>query len=374
MLQENIVTTAVARLASIPFRLFAQKPFVPPQKALILHPCCISQVMFATPLLAVLSQAYPKTQFDWAISDWARPAIAGNPRLTELISTGENALQKQDLSHIQQLIERLRTEQYDTCFIPSRSSLLAYIVWRAKIPQRIGLNVNGRGFAHTLPVSPPPGEAHAAAIYLSLAKAIGIHTGQTTRLPMEFYPSDSARTAVTKRLIDDLDWLGDTPLVILHPGGGFGSVYEDKLKQWPVERFTRLGNYLVHKHNARILLIGSEHDKPLAKDIKGMMPVPVADWTGSITLSELGALGEMADLYIGNDTGPTNIATAVGCPTIAIFGPSDPTKSAPYNQEGKVIVLATKEDRKRPFTWENSVTVKEAQQATDKLLKRKNSV
>ena len=374
MLHENVITTAVARLASIPFRLFNKKPFVPPKKALILHPCCISQVMFATPLLAILGQTYSQSRFDWAVSDWARPAIAGNPRLTELISTGPSAMQKQSWGSIQQLITRLQTEQYDTCFIPSRSSLLAFIAWRAGIPQRIGLNVHGRGFAHTIPVRPPPGEAHAAAIYLSLAKAIGIHTGQSTRLPMEFYPSDSARTAVTKRLIDDLDWLGDVPLVIMHPGGGSGSVYEDKNKQWPAERFTRLGNYLIQQHNARILLIGSAHDKSLAKDIAGMMSQSVADWAGNITLSELGALGEMADLYVGNDTGPTNIATAVGCPTIAIFGPSDPTKSAPYSLESKVIVLSTNEGTKRPFTWENNVSVKDAQKAADQLLKRKNSV
>lgn len=374
MIRESVLTTAVARIAGIPFRLFARKPFVPPQKALILHPCCISQVMFATPLLAALSQAYPQTRFDWAVSDWARPAISGNPRLTELISSGAVAIQQQSWSSVRQLSQRLREERYDTCFIPGRSSLLTTIAWRAGIPQRIGLNVNGRGFAHTYPVRQPAAEAHAAVIYLSLAKAIGIDTGKKTRLPMEFYPSDAARTAVTKRLIDELDWLGDVPLVVIHPGGGHGSVKEDKQKRWPIERFTRLGNYLLSTHKAKLLIAGSKQDRQLAQDMAGMMPFPIADWTGRITLSELGALGEMADLYIGNDTGPTNIAAAVGCPTIAIFGPSDPNKSAPYNAEGKVIILSGDAGGGRPFTWEETVTVKEAQKAADQLLRHKNRV
>lgn len=374
MMRESVLTTAVARIAGIPFRLFARKPFVPPQKALILHPCCLSQVMFATPLLAALSQAYPSTRFDWAVSDWARPAIAGNPRLTELINTGAGAIQQQNWSSIRQLIQRIKVERYDTCIIPGRSSYLAYIAWRAGIPQRIGLNVNGRGFAHTLPVRQPAAEAHAAVIYLSLAKAIGIDTGKTTRLPMEFYPSDAARTAVTKRLIDELDWLGDVPLVVIHPGGGFGSGVEDKQKQWPIERFTRLGNYLLSTHKAKLLIVGSQQDRQLAQDMAGMMPFSVADWTGRITLSELGALAEMADLYIGNDTGPTNIAAAVGCPTMAIFGPSDPRRSAPYNVEGKVIVLSGDAGEERPFSWEETVPVKEAQKAADQLLKYKNRV
>jgi lipopolysaccharide heptosyltransferase II len=370
MLQENIATAVAARLASIPFRLFARRPFVPPQKALILHPCCISQVMLATPLLTVLKQAYPQARFDWAVSDWARPAIAGNPQITELISTGETAVAQLSWPDVQALISQLRQEAYDTCFIPGRSSLLAYIAWRAGIPQRIGSNESGRGFAHTLPVTPPTGEGHAAAVYLSLAKAIGLDTGQEVRLPMAFYPSDGARTAVTKRLIQELDWLGDVPLIMLHPGGGSGSAHEDKRKQWPVERFVRLGNYLAHKYQARLLLVGSADDRPLATDIKGMMPVPVADLTGRVTLSEIGALGEVADLYVGNDTGPTHIAAAVGCPTIAIFGPSDPAISAPYGVEGKVIVLWKEGDRAR-FTWENGVSVSDAQKAADKLLTSK---
>ncbi len=371
MPQENTLTTAVARLAGIPFRLFARRPFVPPQKVLILHPCCISQVMLATPLLAALSKAYPKAQFDWAVSDWARPAISGNPHLTELISTGSTAVHLMTWAETRDVITRLRQERYDTCFIPGRSSILAYIAWKAGIPQRVGINVHGRGFAHTCPVSPPTGERHAAILYLALAGAIGIDVGHEQRLPMAFYPSDAARTAVTKRLIDELEWLGDVPLVIIHPGGGYGSAYEDKRKQWPVERFVRLSNHLVRKHKAQLIIVGSEHDRPLAEDITGMLPIPIADWTGSVTLSEIGALGEMADLYIGNDTGPTHIAAAVGCPTIALFGPSDPTVSAPYGEGERVIVLWQAEAG-RPFNWEDGVTVQAARKAADKLLNSKN--
>jgi lipopolysaccharide heptosyltransferase II len=371
MPQENAFTTLAARAAGIPFRLFQRSSFVAPHKALILHPCCISQVMLATPLLAVLKRAYPQARFDWAVSDWARPAIGGNPHLVELISTGTTDVSQLSWSDLQTLIQRLRHEKYDTCFVPGRSSLLAYIAWRAGIPQRIGINSRGRGFAHTLPVAPPPGEKHAAAIYLSLARAIGLDTGQGERLPMGFYPSDAARTAVTKRLIDDLDWLGDVPLVIIHPGGGSGSPYEDKNKQWPVERQVRLANYLVRKHKVRLLLVGSAQDQTTAKDFVGLMPVRVANWTGRVSLSEIGALGEMADLYIGNDTGPTHIAAAVGCPTLAIFGPSDPALSAPYGAEGKVVVLWKEGEGARPFSWENGVSVSEAQKAADRLLSRK---
>ncbi len=368
MPRETILTAAAARLVRLPFWLFARRPFTPPKKALILKPCCVSQAMLTTPLLAALQKAYPHTRFDWAISDWARPAVAGNPRITELISSGNSGQGQSSWAEIRTLIERLRQEQYDTCFIPSRSSLLAYLAWRAGIPQRIGLNVHGRGFAHTLAVKPPPGEQHEAVIYQSLALAAGVDAETAASAGMEYYAPDSDRTAVTRRLVDEVDWLGDVPLVIMHPGGGANPVRSNEKKQWPVERFVRLGNYLVREHGARVLIIGTEAERPLVTAISGMMFAPVINWAGQLTLGEVGALSEVADLYVGNDAGPTHIAAAVGCPTLAIFGPSDPAISGPYATKGPVIAL--RNEMSGAFTWENGVTLDQAISAANKLLAR----
>ncbi|MCP4423125.1 MAG: glycosyltransferase family 9 protein [Chloroflexi bacterium] len=368
MPRETILTAAAARLARLPFWLFARRAFTQPQKALILKPCCVSQAMLTTPLLAALRKAHPNTRFDWAISDWARSAVAGNPRITELISTGRGGLDQSSWADIHALIERLRQEQYDTCFIPSRSSWLAYIAWRAGIPQRIGLHVNGRGFAHTLAVKPPSGEQHEALVYQSLALAAGVDAETAAASGMEYYAPDIDRTAVTRRLVDELDWLGDVPLVIMHPGGGTNPVRSNTQKQWPVERYARLGNHLTRKYEAKILLIGATEERPLAKAISGMMSATVANWAGYVKLGEVGALSEVADLYVGNDAGPTHIAAAVGCPTLAIFGPSNPAVSGPYATKGPVTTLWGKTDK--PFAWDNGVTVAEATDAADKLLAR----
>ena len=368
MPRETILTVAIARLARLPFWLFARRPFTPPKKALILKPCCVSQVMLATPLLAALSNAYPDTRFDWAVSDWARPAIAGNPRITELIRTGASGLNRMSWAEVNKLIGRLRRENYDTCFIPSRSSLLSFIAWRAGIRQRIGLHVNGRGFAHTMAVKPPIGERHEAAIYQSLTVAVGVDEETAAAAGMEYYAPDIDRTNMTRRLVDELDWLGDAPLVIMHPGGGTNPVRSDTNKQWPVERFIRLGNHLVRQHNARILIIGSEEERPLTEAISGLMFAPVANWAGQLTLGEVAALSEVADLYIGNDAGPTHVAAAVGCSTLVILGPSNPAISGPYATKGQVIALWR--EYTGHFSWENGVTVDQALQATDTLLNK----
>lgn len=360
-------------MARIPFALFARQPFIKPRKVLILQPCCLSQAMLTTPLLAALSRAYPNVRFDWAVDTWTRPAVASNPRLTEVVTIGDKSVYAMSRRELAALSAMLREQEYDTCFIPNSSTRMAYLAWRAGIPQRVGLNAGSRGFAHTLAVAPAVEESSSAKQALLLAAAAGVHPDIVGEVGEEFYPSDRARTEMTRRLVEEIDWLGDTPLAVIHPGGGSNPLETDSRKRWPVERFALLGNHLARTHRARVLLVGGETDRPAATAVAGMMAGRVPNLAGKLTLSEIGALAEMADLYVGNDTGPTHVAAAVGCKTLAIYGPTQPFVSQPYAPKGKVVLLWRDWQREvaveRPFTWDLGISVKEAIRAADRLLK-----
>ena len=127
-------------------------------------------------------------------------------------------------------------------------------------------------------VKPPKGKT-VAVLYLALARAIGIDEELIASAGTEFYPSDRARTAVTQRLVEEVDWLGEVPLVIIHPGGK-NPLRSNALKRWPPERFALLGNHLVRKYKARVVLVGSQEDRPLTKKIRGMMAAKVTDLCG----------------------------------------------------------------------------------------------
>lgn len=357
-MRETGFTSILARVVGVPFRL-RQRPFTTPKKALILRPCCLSQVLMTTPLLAVLSEAFPQAQFDWAVSDWARPAIAGNSRVAQLIRAGSGDFSAMDWADIRTVIQLIRAENYDTCFIPSRSGLLSLIAWQAQIPQRIGLLENGRGFAHTLPVPTMPSPQHEAQTALLLAQACNINEEKIRSAQIEFTPPDRARTKITQELVKH-DWLSDTPLVIVHAGGGVNPKQNDISKRWPLERFVRVINHLVQTYQATVVLVGDIDEQETAVTISGLLSNPIINLAGQLDLGEIGALCEIADLYIGNDTGPTHVATAVGCPTIAIFGPSDPTISAPYAPQAPLHILWHEEaSRQEAFNWQESVQVED---------------
>ena len=362
----NTLTSALLQAARLPFRLRSRRPFVPPRKALILQPCCLGRVMLTTPLLAALSAAFPEARFDWAISDWALQAISANPRVTRIIRAGAGDLSGNSGEEMRAFLNTVRSEAYDTCFIPSQSSEMARAARRAGIPQRIGLDVGGHGFAHTLPVRPPVGERQTARIFLSLAVAVGVDEAIIRGAEMEFHPSDVDRTSVTRWLVEDFDWLGDAPLVVLHPGGGDNPSQTNLDKRWPTYRFARLANHLKRVHDARMVVVGTAEERTLADQAVGMMSLPAANRAGRMGLGELGALCELASLYVGNDAGSTYVAAATGCPTLAIYGPTDPGIYGPYMVNGRVQSLWRPYEGE--FSWAGGVSLEEASAAADSLL------
>ncbi len=80
----------------------------------------------------------------------------------------------------------------------------------------------------------------------------------------------------------------------------------------------------------------------------------------------MGARCELAGLYVGNDVGSTYVAAATACPTLTIYGPTDPAVSAPYMVNGRVTALW--QPYEEPFRWDKGVTVEMAAAAADALL------
>lgn len=96
-------------------------------------------------------------------------------------------------------------------------------------------------------------------------------------------------------------------------------------KRWPAERFAELAAGLA----VPAVVAGGPAEAPLAAVIAAAAP-GTRDLTGRTDLVRLGALARRAAFAVGNDTGPTHLAAAAGCPTLALFGAeSDPALCAP---------------------------------------------
>ena len=106
--------------------------------------------------------------------------------------------------------------------------------------------------------------------------------------------------------------LGEDRVVALFPGATFDH------KRWPVEKFAEVVRAISGEPGVRIVVLGSEGDRETTARLMAEIGPLATDLTGRLGLVELAEFLSRASLYLGNDTGPAHLATAVGTPTIAL--------------------------------------------------------
>jgi heptosyltransferase-1 len=120
---------------------------------------------------------------------------------------------------------------------------------------------------------------------------------------------------------------GDQPLVLIHPGAGWGA------KRWPTACFGAVARQL-QQANATVLINAGPGEESMAQEVvqaSGGQSRALA-----MTLEQLIAVTRRATLVIGGDTGPLHLAGALGKPVVAIFGPTDPARNGPYPVSAEV--------------------------------------
>ncbi|MCX5697416.1 MAG: glycosyltransferase family 9 protein, partial [Candidatus Omnitrophica bacterium] len=122
-------------------------------------------------------------------------------------------------------------------------------------------------------------------------------------------------------------------LVGINAGGNW------RPKRWPKENWAALADYLIRDLGARVIITGGQQDKPLAKDILGLMKEKPIIACGALNLKQFGALCKRLDLFISADTGPLHIANATGAKQIiALFGPTSPDITGPVPVKNTIIL------------------------------------
>lgn len=216
----------------------------------------------------------------------------------------------------------LRRRRFDCAILLQNAFDAALIAWLARIPVRIGYNRDARGLLLTRAVPVPrPGEIprHERFYYLELLRRAGV----IDRLP----ESDAIRLEAARPP-------GVARAVIgVSPGAAYGTA-----KQWLPERFAAAAAALADARNASIALFGSASERDLCERVAVLLNGrPVTNYAGKTTLAEFIDLASGCELFLTNDSGAMHIASALGVPTVAIFGATDDVATGPTGAHSLVI-------------------------------------
>lgn len=303
-----------------------------PRRILIIRPCCIGDVVLATPTLLALRRAFPEAHLSFAVGGWSRRAIEHHPALDSILDTGPAALPVKSAGGFWRFVRQVRAGQYDMVVSLVRSPLMSLAVLLSGVRVRVGLDSNGRGFGYTVRVPVDPAQArHEAEIYLDTARALKLDvSGCRAQIPV----LEAARQQMREKLAAAQV---ESPYVVIHPAGGSNPGMVLHSKRWLPRNFAAVADHLAETLKVRVILLAGPDDGPVLSAVAAQMQHTPVIFSGTLTFPEIGALAADARLYLGNDTGLTHLAAASGAKTVMILGPSDPVRYAPFTDDSLAL-------------------------------------
>lgn len=328
----------------------------PPQRILVLKPCCLGDLVQTTALIAAIHDRWPAASIIVGTGRWSTPAVAHHPAVGRVLDVGALGLRgKRQLGDVVRVWPVLRRCHFDLAIVPDRSPVPALLLGLAGIPVRAGYDSGGRGRCYSIRVRPQPG-LHELDQAQRLLAALGIAAMPLPRVFPGQPGADEARALLTALGISP-------PLALLAPGGGDNPGTAMPSKRWSANGFAAVAAAL-HAAGATVALVGAESDRAATAAVAATAPA-VRDLTARTSVSGLAALAAQASVFVANDSGVAHLAAAAGCPTVAIFGPTSPGLYAPRGDWVRILAapaeLRTGGDGsvRSPYTfrqpWQDSI-------------------
>jgi heptosyltransferase II len=275
-------------------------------------------------VVTLLRQRWPRRPIDLLTSHNNAPLLDYMPGVRKGIIC-DLPRKRLPLGQHRALAKRLQAENYGTALIMLRTWKAALAPFLAAIPERVGFVGEGR---FVLLNDLRWGERRLPRMIdrcasLALPKGADL-PGEWPAPELAVSTTEIALWTSTRELALDV-----RPIVVLAPGAvGPG-------KRWPISRFAELARRLAHE-GASIWVVGGPAEAPLASEIAAMGAPGVRDLTGTDLRNAILAL-KAADVVVSNDSGLMHVAAALGTPTVALFGPTDPRICGPLNPLAAIL-------------------------------------
>jgi heptosyltransferase-2 len=272
---------------------------------LVVRFSAIGDILLTTPLLRALRARHPGARISVLTKRQYIPLLADNPHVDEVFgisrSTPLPALAGQirgiRYTHLLDLHGSLRTRAL---------RILAPGPWSGYSKRRLAREVLIRGKRNIYPDDVPVPERYfEAAAELDVRPDGG---------PPEFFLSPAAEERAAT-------WLAQAgigqqrPLIAIAPGAAHAT------KRWPVPQWVTLARKVIGT-GADLVILGGVDDSALAGELVARLGAHAASAAGALALQETGAVIKRAAALISGDTGVMHMATGVGTPVVALFGPT----------------------------------------------------
>ena len=287
---------------------------MPPSRLLIRAPNWIGDVVLSLPALRDVRRAFPAARLEVL----ARPWVAGlYAAVAEVDAVVESRGTLPDAAALR--------GRYDVGLLLPNSFATAFTLWRARVPERWGYATDARGalLTRSCRVSASTRGRSQVYYYRAMLEGLGVAVSGP---PNATLACPEAWAERGRALLGAGPWIG------VNPGAAYGTA-----KRWLPERFAAAAALVARRSGARVAIVGSAAERPLAESIAAQIGAAARVLCGETTLAELVGVLASLRLLLTNDSGPMHIAAALGTPLVAVFGSTDWSETAPVSERACVV-------------------------------------
>ena len=329
-----------------PCNLPPQRCPVPREQAshriLIMRLGAFGDILMGTPLLAALRRAYPNAHLTWIVGDLEREAINASPYLDEVLIWESGYWKRmvrklnygQWISRMLTFRRELQRQNYDV-FISFQPEEWPLLTLGANASLSVGIfdtfkrfygksrNFHFRRF-YSHHYTAPELAAHRTDQYLLALRALGLPPALPDPTSLGYTTEDQA---FARSFLDRHGLTPNIKIVVIAPLTTWPT------RCWPAECYVLLADALVEQHHCRIVVIGSGKERTVLQEIASAMKTPAVLAAGELSFRQAAALLDHSSLLISGDTGPMHVASALGVPQVALFGPTSPQWYGPRSAQ-----------------------------------------
>ena len=290
------------------------------QSVLVVCTRRIGDVLLATPVIRSLKAAAPHAAIDMLVFSGTEDVVTANPDIRRVWTVPPRASVRESLTMLSQIWRR-----YDLGVSVLPGDRPVFYAWAAGRHSVAAVTPERKSWWKRLLLDGQESfdnhDTHTVVMNLRLLRLLEVDAIAT---PVVTWASEDEMAA--RSVFPGME--GSERYAVLHVTPKF--VY----KAWTASGWAMLGRW-IRNCGVKVVVVGgtSPDERVTVSRILDGLPPDVIDLTGRVTLRALGSILSRAALYVGTDTAVTHMAAALGVPTIALFGPSNPVKWGPWPRD-----------------------------------------
>jgi heptosyltransferase-2 len=294
----------------------------------------IGDAVMSLPALRAIRGRYPSAQVTILAKPWVAALYEGERSIDRVISL-EGAPGARDWNLKWKLARHLRRERFDLAVLFPNSFESAALVWLGGVKRIVGYARDSRGLllsdAIPLPakgeIAQIPERRHESFYYLELLRRAGLIQSIPEFSEIRVDGTDEARSRGEALFAE----AGVKPPVIgVSPGAAYGAA-----KRWLPERFGESAARIAGEIGASIAVFGSKPERSMCDQVASI--AGGRNFAGETSLRSFIDMTAACRLFLTNDSGAMHIASALGVPSITIFGPTDEAATGPSGDVARVV-------------------------------------